>query len=156
MRWFIILSQSCEKSKVSFFTYSRMRIVVLFPTQSKFPLKLIFCIDFWSASSILCLIKKLLLSQHSDRPGKPGKLRELPNTSRKSGKTWKSQGILFEANYFNFAQILIGVNLVFCVILNYGRTYILLNYGRIYYSEHCFLSVLLAVHVYLLCSKCCK
>ena len=71
-------------------------------------------------------------------------------------QTWKSQGILFEANYFNFAQILIGVNLVFCVILNYGRTYILLNYGRIYYSEHCFLSVLLAVHVYLLCSKCCK
>ena len=35
------------------------------------------------------------LRQGSGRPGKPGKLRELVNTSEKSGKTWKTQGILF-------------------------------------------------------------
>ena len=35
------------------------------------------------------------LRQGSGRPGKPRKLRELVNTSEKSGKTWKTQGILF-------------------------------------------------------------
>ena len=53
---------------------------------------------------------------------------------RQTWKTWKTQGILFEANYFDFSQILSGVNLVFyIIILNYGKIYILLNYGRIYY-----------------------
>ena len=31
------------------------------------------------------------LKQGSDRPGKPGKVRELVNASGKSGKTWKTQ-----------------------------------------------------------------
>ena len=48
--------------------------------------------------------------QGSDKPGKPGKLRELGNTSGKSGKIWKTQGILYEANYFDFFQILIAVS----------------------------------------------
>ena len=46
--------------------------------------------------------------QGSDGPGKPGKLRELASSSGKSRKTSKTQGILFEANYIDFLQILLG------------------------------------------------
>ena len=58
--------------------------------------------QFWLCQFISCY-------QGSDRPGKLGKLRELENASEKSEKIWKNNGILFEANYFYFFQILIGV-----------------------------------------------
>ena len=54
---------------------------------------------------------QVIVSQGSDRPGKPekpGKLKELASISGKSGKIWKTQGLLFEANNFDFFQILIG------------------------------------------------
>ena len=41
----------------------------------------------------------------SDRPGKHGKLRELANTPEILRKTWKTQVILFELNYFDCVQL---------------------------------------------------
>ena len=72
-----------------------------------------FCSKFYFLWVCIFHIFNLFCNQGSDRPGKaekPGKLRELTNASGKSGKTWKTQGILFECNYFGFVQTLIGVS----------------------------------------------
>ena len=68
-----------------------------------------------------------MLKQGSDRPGKPGKLRELANTPGKSGKTWKTQGILCEANYFDFFQILIGVSYALSLLFDQFVIFVLIS-----------------------------
>ena len=62
--------------------------------------------------------------QSSDRPGK---LRELANTSGKSGKTWKTPGILFECNYFDFVQTLIGISHVLTSFVDHFVIFLLIE-----------------------------
>ena len=50
------------------------------------------------------------VNQGSERPGQPGKLKELANTS---GKTWKTQVILSEGSYFDFVKMLVTIRHVF-------------------------------------------
>ena len=71
----------------------------------------------------------MYVCQGSDRPGKsgkPGKLRELTNASGKSGKTWKAQGNLFECNYFDFVQTLIGVSHVLTFFFGHFVIFVLI------------------------------
>ena len=46
--------------KVSF-AFSIMKYIVVFPSQSRIPVKLICCIDFWSPSSACCLLKSIAI-----------------------------------------------------------------------------------------------
>ena len=51
----------CEKYKMVSFTSSIMTNIVLFPSQSRLPVKLICCIAFRSASSYCCLLKSIVI-----------------------------------------------------------------------------------------------
>ena len=51
----------CEKSKILFFFSSIMKNTVAPAAQSKFPVKLICCIAFESASSASCLVKSIAI-----------------------------------------------------------------------------------------------
>ena len=56
---FIILIASSTKSKIVSFTSSRIKNIVVFLVHFKFPVKLIFCIAFRSASRACCLLKSI-------------------------------------------------------------------------------------------------
>ena len=52
---------SYEKSKMVSFASSIIKDIVVFPAQSRFPVKLICCIAFGSASSAYCLLKSIAI-----------------------------------------------------------------------------------------------
>ena len=52
----------CEKSKIVSFGSSVMKNIVLFPSRSKFPVKIICCIAFESVSSACCLIQSIAIN----------------------------------------------------------------------------------------------
>ena len=47
----------CERSKVISFAFSIIKNIIVFPAQSRPPIKLIYCTAFLSASSALGLLK---------------------------------------------------------------------------------------------------
>ena len=51
------LKVTCKKFKMGSFTFSIMKNVVMLPAWSRFPVKLISCFGFGSASSPGCLLK---------------------------------------------------------------------------------------------------
>ena len=51
----------CEKSKMVSFASSIMKNIVAPAAQSRFPVKLICCIAFGSASSACCLLKSIAI-----------------------------------------------------------------------------------------------
>ena len=52
---------SSEKSNIVSLNFSRIKDIVVSPAWSKFPVKLIFCIAFESASSAFCLLKSIAI-----------------------------------------------------------------------------------------------
>ena len=54
-----------EKSEMVPFSSSRMKNIVVFPAQSRFPVKLFCCVAFGSGSSSCCLSKSIdIISQY--------------------------------------------------------------------------------------------
>ena len=51
----------CKKSKAFSFTSSVMKNIVIFPSQFRFPVKLICCVAIRSASSACCLLKSIAI-----------------------------------------------------------------------------------------------
>ena len=51
----------CEKLEMFFFAYSMMGNIVVFPSFSRFTVKLICCIAFESESSSCCLLKSIAI-----------------------------------------------------------------------------------------------
>ena len=51
----------CKKSEMASFASSIMKSIVVFPGLSIFPVKLICCIAFGSASSSCCLLKSIAI-----------------------------------------------------------------------------------------------
>ena len=56
------LTFPCEKSKMVSFNSSIMKNIVVFSSQSRFPVKLICSIAFQSASSACCLLKSIAIN----------------------------------------------------------------------------------------------
>ena len=51
----------CEKTKIDFFASSIMKTIIAPLSRSRFPVKLISCTDFGSASSAYCLLKSITI-----------------------------------------------------------------------------------------------
>ena len=56
------LAVACEKSKMVSFASSIMKNIIVFPSQSRFAVKLIYCIGFGSATSACCLLKSIAIT----------------------------------------------------------------------------------------------
>ena len=56
------LTVPCEKFKIVSSTSSYMKKIFVSPERSRFPVKLICCIAFGSASSTFCLLKSIAIS----------------------------------------------------------------------------------------------
>ena len=67
--------------------------------------------------------------------GRPGKLRELANTSGKSRKTWETPGILFEGNCFDFVGTLIMVSHALIFFFNNFVIFVLIVFVFIFIMQ---------------------
>ena len=56
------LTLFCEKTKMVSLASLIMKNIIVFPIQSKFPIKLICCVALGSATSVFCLLKSIAIN----------------------------------------------------------------------------------------------